>query len=81
MQKSQSRAAQIAMNVHPLILISWVFILNKASFSTRRATLNEVKAWLQEFGGVHLYMNGLRVNPYGNPGNDWLDMNLPGPKP
>ena len=25
---------------------------------------------------MHLYENGLRVNPYGNPGNDWLDMNL-----
>ncbi len=31
---------------------------------------------MNEFGGVHLYENGLRVNPYGNQGNDWLDMNL-----
>jgi C4-dicarboxylate-specific signal transduction histidine kinase len=30
----------------------------------------------ERFGGVHVYMNGLRVAPYGNPGNDWLDMNL-----
>jgi signal transduction histidine kinase len=54
----------------------WVFILNKETFSTRNSSLAEVKEWLQAFGGVHLYQNGLRVNPYGNPGNDWLDINL-----
>jgi signal transduction histidine kinase len=54
----------------------WVFLLQKATFSDRSASVGEVRAWLQEFGGVHLYQNGLRVSPYGNPGNDWLDMNL-----
>jgi len=54
----------------------WAFILNEISFSTRHTSIAEVKVWLSEFGGVHLYENGLRVNPYGNPGNDWLDMNL-----
>ena len=54
----------------------WVFILNRSTFLTRSSTLGEVRTWLQEFGGVHLYHNGLRVMPYGNPGNDWLDMNL-----
>lgn len=54
----------------------WAFILNKSVFLTRYSTLKEVKSWLQTFGGVHLYQNGLRVNPYGNPGNDWLEMNL-----
>lgn len=54
----------------------WVFILNAATFSTRKTTIGEVRAWLGEFGGVHVYENDLRVNPYGNPGNDWLDINL-----
>ena len=54
----------------------WAFILNASTFSTRPIALTEIKDWLGEFGGVHLYENGLRVNPYGNPGNDWLDMNL-----
>ena len=54
----------------------WVFILNRATFSTRISTLKEVRQWLGEFGGVHVYHNGLRVMPYGNPGNDWLEMNL-----
>lgn len=54
----------------------WVFILNSFAFSTRKTTMGEVQKWLKVFGGVHLYQNGLRVSPYGNPGNDWLDMNL-----
>lgn len=54
----------------------WVFILASQTFTARQTTVEEVRAWLREFGGVHLYLNGLRVAPYGNPGNDWLDMNL-----
>lgn len=54
----------------------WAFILNKETFSTRPSSLEEVRNWLQTFGGTYLYQNGLRVNPYGNPGNDWLEMNL-----
>ncbi|MET0395399.1 MAG: ATP-binding protein [Longimicrobiaceae bacterium] len=54
----------------------WVFILSQAAFSVRSVSMGEVRDWLQEFGGVHLYENGLRVSPYGNPGNDWLEMNL-----
>jgi signal transduction histidine kinase len=54
----------------------WAFILDSTNFNSRQTSLSEVREWLAEFGGVHLYENGLRVNPYGNPGNDWLDMNL-----
>jgi C4-dicarboxylate-specific signal transduction histidine kinase len=54
----------------------WVFLLTRTSFASRPSSLEEVRAWLQAFGGVHLYLNGLRVAPYGNPSNDWLDMNL-----
>ena len=54
----------------------WAFILNADTFATRTSTIDEVREWLKLFGGVHLYQNGLRVSPYGNPGSDWLDMNL-----
>jgi signal transduction histidine kinase len=54
----------------------WVFILSGQSFSSRSVSIGEVKEWLNSFGGVHLYQNGLRVSPYGDKGNDWLDMNL-----
>jgi signal transduction histidine kinase len=60
----------------PISFDLWAFILNASTFSTRPISLGEIQEWLGEFGGIHLYENGLRVNPYGNPGNDWLDMNL-----
>lgn len=54
----------------------WAFLLNQASFASRSVSLAEVREWIDAFGGVHLYLNDLRVAPYGNSGNDWLDMNL-----
>ncbi len=54
----------------------WAFILSDSKFSPKSVTIKEVREWLKAFGGVHLYENNLRVDPYGNEGNDWLDMNL-----
>jgi hypothetical protein len=54
----------------------WIFLLKPSSFATKSASLADVKNWLAEYGGVHLYHRGLRVQPYGDPGHDWLDMNL-----
>lgn len=56
----------------------WVFILSNRSkaFSAKNATIGEVRQWLSVVGGVHLYHRRLRVRPYGDEGQDWLDMNL-----
>lgn len=54
----------------------WAFLLTRETFAPRSVSLAEVREWLSQFGGVHLYVNGLRVAPYGNAGNDWLDMNV-----
>jgi signal transduction histidine kinase len=40
------------------------------------ATLEGLRAWLDAYGGVHIFHRGLRVAPYGDTGFDWLDMNL-----
>ena len=54
----------------------WVYLLGSQSFTGRSTTIREVRNWLQQVGGVHLYHRGLRVRPYGDLGHDWLDMNL-----
>jgi signal transduction histidine kinase len=54
----------------------WTFLLNSATFAPLPVTIQEVRAWLAEFGGVHIYQNGLRVAPYGDPGHDWLSLNV-----
>ncbi|UOQ69880.1 sensor histidine kinase [Hymenobacter volaticus] len=60
----------------PLQFDLWVFLIDAKTFSTRNISQSEVREWLREFGGVHLYIDGLRVAPYGNPGDDWLNLNL-----
>jgi signal transduction histidine kinase len=52
----------------------WWFILSSKNFSPRSITLGEIREWLSEFGGVHLYHRGMRVSPYSD--FDWLEMNL-----
>ncbi len=52
----------------------WWFVLSGRNFSPRSITLSEIREWLGEFGGVHLYHRGMRVSPYSD--FDWLDMNL-----
>ncbi len=52
----------------------WVFILNKETLSTHNVTVTEVRDWLSHFGGVHMYVRGFRVSPFGDRGNDWLDL-------
>lgn len=54
----------------------WVFLLGGDRFAPRPVGVTEIRAWLRVVGGVHLYQRGLRVHPYGDPGHDWLEMNL-----
>ncbi|MEG5001289.1 ATP-binding protein [Microcoleus sp. B4-D4] len=54
----------------------WVFLLNPQNFSAKKVSSAEVRSWLTEVGGVHLYHRGLRVKPYGDRTDDWLNINL-----
>jgi len=57
----------------------WVFrVIGDAGTRGRTGgvSLGALRDWLSVVGGVHLYHRGLRVFPYGDPGYDWLDMNL-----
>ncbi|MEA0736877.1 ATP-binding protein [Xanthomonas campestris pv. campestris] len=60
----------------PLEFDFWVFILNKTGYSTGKVSQTELKGWLSSYGGVHVYERGVRVSPYGNQGDDWLQINL-----
>lgn len=56
----------------------WMFLIDARSFARRNSSRKhtEVRPWLKVVGGVHLFHRGLRVHPYGDPGSDWLDLNL-----
>jgi signal transduction histidine kinase len=76
---SGSRAGQPRKyEAPPATFDLWVFILAPGgeAFSARKSSKSEIQNWLRHVGGVHVYQDGIRVTPYGNPGNDWLEMNL-----
>lgn len=52
------------------------FRLSGDAFSSKSVSLSEVRDWLGVVGGVHLYHRNVRVRPYGDPGHDWLELNL-----
>src|SRR3546814_4006845 len=54
----------------------WVFILDQQSFSTSTSIVGDVREWLAEVGGVHVYEDGIRVPYYGGSGNARIEMNL-----
>lgn len=56
----------------------WMFNLSRSGFDMRSSSraVAAVREWLNVVGGVHLFQRGLRVHPYGDPGYDWLEMNL-----
>ncbi|MDU9025318.1 sensor histidine kinase [Pseudomonas corrugata] len=55
----------------------WAFLLKKESFASgRTSNMSDVKDWLRQFGGVHVYQDKVRVSPYGGAGDDWLGINL-----
>jgi len=45
---------------------------DKKYFRNTKALTKNVAQTLRQFGGVRLYMEGFRVYPYGDPGDDWL---------
>jgi signal transduction histidine kinase len=53
----------------------WSFLLGGGSkrFVPRFATLSELRNWLKDLGGIHLFHRGMRVSPYSD--FDWLDIN------
>ncbi|HMD71932.1 MAG TPA: ATP-binding protein [Bryobacteraceae bacterium] len=77
-RKRKGRMSGPPYNSPPAKFDLWVYTLDvkTEAFSARTVTVAEVKEWLSEYGGVHIYQNGVRVHPYGDPGHDWLDLNL-----
>ncbi len=61
--------------IPPCVFQLWMYNFGP-SFAAKSAGLSVVKNWIKTFGGVHVYHRNLRVRPYGDPGSDWLDMNL-----
>lgn len=51
-------------------LHAWYFMWSEAP----RLLKHRIQELLSAHGGIRLYRNGFRVLPYGQPGDDWLDL-------
>lgn len=67
--------ASLPYHTPPAEFDLWAFNVSSKGFASS-VPLAELRPWLETVGGVHLYHRGLRVQPYGDPGHDWLEMNL-----
>lgn len=76
-QAKHSDISQELYKTPPTKFEMWVFLLNPQSFSARKASVSiaQVREWLAEVGNVRLYHRGLRVKPYGDTDDDWLNLN------
>ena len=73
---SDSKKNNPIYNCPPTKLDIWIFLRSPNDWTLNNAGITEVKNWLDELGGVQCYLNGLRVSPYGDKGDDWLGLNL-----
>ena len=52
---------------------AYYFVLSAETLPS--LVFSRIRTLLGEFGGVRLYRNGFRVAPYGDPDDDWLNLN------
>ncbi|MBH8578232.1 sensor histidine kinase [Nostocaceae cyanobacterium CENA369] len=76
-QAKHSDISQELYKTPPTEFELWVFFLNPQTFSARKTSVSftQVREWLAQVGNVRLYHRGLRVKPYGDPDDDWLNLN------
>lgn len=54
----------------------WMFDRDPAVLSTVTDDIKGLKDFLDENGGIRIYRDGIRVYDFGEPGNDWLNLDL-----
>jgi len=65
-----------ACHCGPLQFEFHTFLLNRDGVRGTKFQLKHVREMMDEYGGVRIYRNHVRVKPYGDKGNDWLELNL-----
>jgi signal transduction histidine kinase len=54
----------------------WLFDRDSAVIKTLTDDVKGLKDYLDENGGIRIYRDGIRVYDFGEPGNDWLNLDL-----
>lgn len=73
------KSISVDLTTHAIGVVSFEFWLFDRDPSVMRRVTDDVKGlkdYLNENGGVRIYRDGIRVYDFGEPGNDWLNLDL-----
>jgi hypothetical protein len=80
LEKRKGRAVEaIDLSAHRIGPVEFDFLLFDRDTSVIRAVTDDIKGlkdYLDENGGIRIYRDGIRVYDFGEPGNDWLNLDL-----
>ena len=64
-----------ARDLVPVRFRMWIFLLSSEYYPGGKKQYRDVRALLRAYGGTHVFVDNIRVVPYGDPGDDWVGMN------
>lgn len=75
LEKNYSNSPQEEKKIGPIEIEGFIFDRDKNILELyNHSGVNLLKEYLDEQGGVRVYREGIRINEYGEPGNDWLNL-------
>lgn len=78
-RKEGRKAVPIDLSAHKIGKVEFDFWLFDRDPAVLRAVTEDIKGlkdYLDENGGIRIYRDGIRVYDFGEPGNDWLNLDL-----
>lgn len=80
LQRRKGRAVEpVDLGKYKIGKVEFDFLLFDRDPSVLRAVADDVKGlkdYLDENGGIRIYRDGIRVYDFGEPGNDWLNLDI-----
>ncbi|MFN0303573.1 MAG: ATP-binding protein [Burkholderiales bacterium] len=78
-KKGERKTDPLDLSVHEIGKVEfefWLFDRDSAVLKAVTDDLKGLKDYLDENGGIRIYRDGIRVYDFGEPGNDWLNLDL-----
>lgn len=63
-------------NCGPVVFEAYAFLRDMRLYRGFELNKDELTKLLDAYGGIKIYRDSFRVKPYGDPDNDWLNLNL-----
>lgn len=78
-KKGERKTEPLDLSAHSIGKVEfefWLFDRDSAVLKAVTDDLKGLKDYLDENGGIRIYRDGIRVYDFGEPGNDWLNLDL-----